>query len=240
MIRTASILIFTLIVFPILAYFFSGPLTELQWQTLIHLSIGAGTIALTCFALSQLTNNYSQVDKIWSIAPVGYAIYIAYAFNWEPRILLMAGVIAIWGIRLTYNFSRRGGYSLKFWEGEEDYRWEVLRKRKEFQNPIVLMLFNLFFVSLYQNFLIMSFTLPLIAAGGHADKPLSWIDFSLATLVIILIVIETIADQQQWEFQGEKHSLKKSGKPLEGRFKTGFIHDGLFGIVRHPNYAAVS
>ncbi len=238
MIKTASLLIVTLIVFPMLAYFFSAPLTELQWHTLQHVFKGATGVALLCFTLSQLTNNYSQVDKIWSIAPIGYAAYIAYAFNWEPRVLLMAVLVAIWGIRLTYNFSRRGGYSLKFWEGEEDYRWEILRKRKEFQNPLALMLFNFFFVSLYQNFLIMSFTLPLIAAAGHPEIPLGLIDLILAFIVIALVVIETIADQQQWDFQGEKHTLIKQGKPLVGRFKSGFIHDGLFGVVRHPNYAA--
>lgn len=34
----------------------------------------------------------------------------------------MAILVNLWGIRLTLNFARKGGYSWKFWEGEEDYR----------------------------------------------------------------------------------------------------------------------
>jgi hypothetical protein len=34
----------------------------------------------------------------------------------------MAAVAAVWGLRLTYNFYRRGGYAWPPWTGEEDYR----------------------------------------------------------------------------------------------------------------------
>ena len=34
----------------------------------------------------------------------------------------MAAVSALWGLRLTYNFYRRGGYAWPPWTGEEDYR----------------------------------------------------------------------------------------------------------------------
>ena len=34
----------------------------------------------------------------------------------------MAAVSAVWGLRLTYNFYRRGGYAWPPWTGEEDYR----------------------------------------------------------------------------------------------------------------------
>jgi steroid 5-alpha reductase family enzyme len=38
------------------------------------------------------------------------------------RLVLMAAVSAVWGLRLTYNFYRRGGYGWPPWSGEEDYR----------------------------------------------------------------------------------------------------------------------
>jgi steroid 5-alpha reductase family enzyme len=34
----------------------------------------------------------------------------------------MAALAAVWGLRLTYNFYRRGGYAWPPWTGEEDYR----------------------------------------------------------------------------------------------------------------------
>jgi hypothetical protein len=38
------------------------------------------------------------------------------------RLVVMAAVAAVWGLRLTYNFYRRGGYAWPPWTGEEDYR----------------------------------------------------------------------------------------------------------------------
>jgi len=51
------------------------------------------------------------------------------------------------------------------------------------------------------------------------------------------VVFETVADQQQWNFQGEKKRQSAAGK-LEGRYARGFIADGLWSRARHPNYFA--
>jgi steroid 5-alpha reductase family enzyme len=85
-------------------------------------------VALTCFVVSELTNNCSQVDKLWSITPILYTWLFAFESDWSPRLVLMAVLATIWGVRLTYNFGRRGAYKLKFWEGHEDYRWDVCVK----------------------------------------------------------------------------------------------------------------
>ena len=167
-----------------------------------------------------------------------YGWYFAYASHWQPRLVVMAALITIWGVRLTYNFSRRGAYKLKFWEGEEDYRWEVLRKKPEFQGRFRWMLFNLFFISLYQHFLILLFTLPAIVAWQGKDKPLYWADYLLAGLYVALVFIEWLADQQQWDFQTEKYRKKNAGLPLNEQEQQGFLSSGLWAKVRHPNYAA--
>lgn len=95
-----------------------------------------------------VSKNNSQVDKLWSIVPIYYVWHMTALGLWDPRMILMSVLVSLWGIRLTYNFARRGAYSWKFWSGEEDYRWEVLRKRKGFNNPIIWMLFNLFLSAL--------------------------------------------------------------------------------------------
>jgi len=149
---------------------------------------------------------------------------------------LMALLVTAWGFRLTYNFSRRGGYSWKFWTGEEDYRWAVLQAKPEFAARWKWMLFNLLFISLYQMGLILLMTLPAVRSLDGA--PLAWTDYLLAALLLFFLVIETIADQQQWNYQREKRKLMDTGAELPEKFQKGFVHSGLWGLIRHPNYAA--
>ena len=234
--KTVLILIFTLIIVPLIAFNFDDPLRPLQEMTLFKLGKLYIAMALICFLVSSLSRNYSQVDKLWSIMPVAYAWIAAYESDWEMRIVLMAVLVSIWGIRLTYNFARRGGYSWKFWSGEEDYRWAILRKKPEFQAPWKWMLFNFFFISLYQMGLILLMTLPIVKSMG--GRPLTVADILLALLLLGFVIIETIADQQQWDYQKEKYRRLKGQEKLTGIYSLGFTHTGLWAKVRHPNYAA--
>lgn len=237
MIRTALLLIFTLVVVPLFAYYFDASPNDLQREILLGLLWITSGIAAYCFILGELTKNYSQVDKLWSITPIIYSWYIAYASGFTDRGILMAVLVSLWGIRLTFNFARRGGYSWKFWTGEEDYRWPVLRQMSPMDKPWVFSLFNLFFISTYQNFLILLFTLPaLYAIGGN--QALNWMDYVAAILIVVLVLIEFLADQQQYNFQTEKHRRIKAGEALDGIYAKGFVGEGLWSIVRHPNYMA--
>lgn len=161
---------FTAIVLPIISYNFDDPLTEQQLDALIL--VGKLAFAKTCFVfiVSTISGNVSQVDKLWSLMPPIYAWAVVVFTGAHPRQILVASLITVWGARLTYNFARKGGYSWKFWDGEEDYRWAVLRKKPGFSNPIVWFIFNLGFISFYQSFLIAGFaTLPMIIS--ISDKP---------------------------------------------------------------------
>jgi steroid 5-alpha reductase family enzyme len=83
-----------------------------------------------CFIVGELSRNNSQVDKLWSIVPIYYVWHMTLlAPELSERMVLMAVLVSIWGARLTFNFARRGAYTWRFWAGEEDYRWEELRKR---------------------------------------------------------------------------------------------------------------
>ena len=160
---------------------------------------------------------------------------MTYLADWNERMVLMSILVTIWAIRLTYNFARRGAYTWKFWAGEEDYRWEVLRKRPGFNKPFIWMLFNLFFICSYQNILIFLFTIPILTVVGD-NSPLNWIDYLLSFLFVLFVLLEFAADNQQYVFQTEKHRRMKAGEAL-GDYEKGFIDTGLWGIVRHPNYA---
>lgn len=238
MVKTILLLILALIIVPVAAYYFDDPLNEHQRTIILNgLYFALGTAALT-FITAEITRNCSQIDKLWSILPVIYIWYIAYESDWNTRIVLMAVLITCWGARLTFNFARRGGYSWKFWTGEEDYRWEILRQNPALNKRWKWTLFNFGFISFYQSLLIYSFTFPAIMATQGNDTPLNWMDFVCMTVFILLLIIETVADQQQYDYQTEKYRRKNAGEPLTGMYAQGFISRGLFKYVRHPNYAA--
>ena len=238
MIKTIFLLLFAVIIIPFIAFFFDDPLLPVQKEMLMNMVYLMSGVAISCFVLSLITNNCSQVDKLWSVIPIVYVWYFAYAGGFDPRMTLMAILVTIWGVRLTYNFGRRGGYSWKFWTGEEDYRWEVLKKNPALSGKVRWTLFNFFFISFYQLTLILFFTLPMVVAYQGKDKPLGVWDLILALIIIGLVVIETIGDQQQYNYQTEKYRRKNAGEKLEGDYAKGFIDTGLWGKVRHPNYSS--
>ncbi len=237
-VSTAILLIVTLLVLPVTSYFFGTGLGPLEIRAL-YLVVTITTIAVAfCFILGEVTDNTSQVDKIWSLLPIAYVWIFASFGNYSPRLLIMAILVTIWGLRLTYNFSRHGAYRLKFWTGREDYRWEVLRQKKEFQPRWKWSLFNLFFISGYQNILILLFTLPALVALQYNTQPLGKLDFLAAALMLFFILFETIADNQQWRYQSDKWSIINNGEELSGDYRKGFLDKGLWGHSRHPNYFA--
>jgi steroid 5-alpha reductase family enzyme len=234
----AALLGLSVIACPIL-YFCVGPaLDQEQLAVLYLLLIIMGASALYCFIVGEITHNNSQMDKLWSLLPETYLWIIAAKGNWNPRLIVMAALATLWGIRLTINFARKGAYHLKFWEGKEDYRWQVLRAKKEFQPRWKWMLFNLFFISIYQNLLVLLITIPALASL-HSEVAFGWIDYLASGLMMAFLVYEMIADEQQWRFQSEKWKLIQSGKKLEELplpYRRGFNTTGLWAYSRHPNY----
>jgi len=237
-VQTAIILIVTLLVVPVFTYFFGIPLGPVEREALNTVVIIAAAVAAYCFILGEATNNVSQVDKLWSLIPIAYVWVIAWYGDFSPRLILMSTMVTLWGLRLTYNFSRHGAYSLKFWTGTEDYRWEVLRKKPEFQPRWKWTLFNLFFISGYQNTLILLFTLPALVALQYNDNQIGMFDYLLAAIMLGFLIFETIADQQQWNFQSKKWGMIKSGQEPTGDYAKGFLDKGLWSLSRHPNYFA--
>jgi steroid 5-alpha reductase family enzyme len=256
-------------------------------------------LSVLTFVVSERTENYSQVDKLWSLAPPVYAwILVA-----DSRTFLMALLVTGWGIRLTHNFHRRGGYSWPPWiQGGEDYRWRYLRDGFYFprlrNDRVLWTAFNFGFISVYQNLLLLCITTPSVVAhivavrcrseyydddpsrhhqkGGNLEtnglaytwssspsydwSTLNGLD-ALATILFgLFLILESIADNQQYRFQQEKHrrrsmmassaasttgssNTSNDGPPapsllMEGEYADGFTRSGLFAIVRKPNYAA--
>ena len=236
----ATLLVLSIIVCPLL-YFTVGPaLDDKQLEVLKILGIIAACSAAFCFIVGELTGNNSQMDKLWSLLPIAYTWVIAIKGGMGIRLVVMAVLATLWGIRLTFNFARKGAYKLKFWEGVEDYRWAVVRSGPAFKKRWTWALFDLGFISIYQNALVLMTTFPALVAM-QSDKPFGWVDGMAAILMLGFIIWETIADEQQWAFQTKKYALLKEGRKLEelpAPYDKGFNTLGLWGHSRHPNYFA--
>ncbi|KQX08375.1 MULTISPECIES: DUF1295 domain-containing protein [unclassified Leifsonia] len=191
----------------------------------VCLWICAGTIVGT-WLLSVLTREYSWVDRIWSISPVVYVwVFAAASGLGDARLVLMATLVTLWGARLTFNFARKGGYA----RGGEDYRWAALRARMP--KP-AFQIFNLLFIAGYQNVLILGMTLSAFTVYQAVPTPLGLADLLVAALFLVLLVGETVADQQQWNFHQGKKAEIASGRVPSVRF----LQTGLFRYSRHPNF----
>jgi len=190
-------------------------------EPLLIAVIAAGAVSAFAWIASLVTKDCSWVDRLWSIAPIGYVWIFAIASGFDARATLMAVLVTAWGARLTFNFARKGGYS-----GVEDYRWPILRAR---MRPWQFQVFNLLFIVLFQNAVILLMTLPIHTAFEHRGGPLTAADAVLAIAFLACLAGETVADEQQWRFQ----AAKRAGGP---EFRPRFVQSGLWRYSRHPNY----
>ncbi|KAJ4360945.1 uncharacterized protein N0V89_001514 [Didymosphaeria variabile] len=196
------------------------------------------------FIVSEINKNYSQVDRLWSILPViynsHYALWAHLAGLPTQRMDHVMAVTILWGARLTFNYWRKGGYTV----GSEDYRWNIV---KDYAGPVVMFIFNIVFISLAQNILLFAITSPtyvLLLCSRVTGNELTFYDSVFSKLIFVLVLMEFFADQQQWNFHGAKDAYKKTAKvPKEygytrEQLDRGFNTSGLWAWSRHPNFAA--
>ncbi len=220
--RNKQILLFfaLIICISIIAFKISNnPLT-----CVIYLILFSATIT---YIFNSLTNEYSWTDRLWSTLPIVISLF--YYFKTLNNVLLIVTIlITLWGLRLTFNFARKGGYS-----NSEDYRWAYLREK--INSKIKWQLFSLLFIAFYQQLLFIGFTLPLYLLSKEPIY-LNKYTYIFSIIAILFLSIETIADQQQWIFQESKYGRLEKRDKLKKDYEQGFLSSGLFSLSRHPNY----
>ena len=212
--------------------------------TTVNYALCAFWVVLS-LAVGVATDNLSQVDKLWSLTPWMYVWVYAWHDLKNVRLAVMALVATVWGIRLTLNFNRRGGYTWPPWEGEEDYRWEYVRKMfSKKESPIKWHLFHLGFVCFFQHAVLLWIALPAQVVYANRDNahPFGYADVALTALILGLLAFEAVADEEQYEFQTRKHALLRrfngDKRKLPAPYSHGFVHGGVWALSRHPNYFA--
>ncbi|KAF2176452.1 DUF1295-domain-containing protein [Zopfia rhizophila CBS 207.26] len=191
---------------------------------------------------AEVNKNYSQVDRLWSILPVvyncHYTIWAHLVGVPTQRLDHVMAVSILWGARLTFNYWRKGGYSI----GSEDYRWEYLKK---YLGPVWMFVFDVGFISLGQILLLFAITTPtyiLLLAARLTGNGMSTFDNLFSRLIFSFIILEFFADQQQWNYHKAKAQYQSTAKPPQNytreQMDRGFNTSGLWAWSRHPNFAA--
>ncbi|KAF2476936.1 DUF1295-domain-containing protein [Lindgomyces ingoldianus] len=223
-----------------------GALRELYTSTNPLITALAFSLFLAGVVLivSEANRNYSQVDRLWSIIPVvyncHYALWAHLVGLRSQRLDHVMAVSILWGARLTFNYWRKGGYSV----GSEDYRWEYV---KNYAGPTWMFIFNIGFISLGQCLLLFAITSPtyiLLLTSRLTPDTMSTYDNLFSRLMFFLVLVEFFADQQQWTFYLARTKYRATAKlPKDQKFTReqldrGFNTTGLFAWSRHPNFAA--
>lgn len=187
-----------------------------------------GLLIMVCvvtWAVSVRSGSAAWLDRLWSITPVVYAWVIAGSVGFvDTRVNLLAVLVTLWGVRLTFSYARKGGYG----RGVQDYRWAIVRAGMSAGGWRA---FHALFISGYQQLLLLLIVLPLGVAAEYST-PVGWVDWVLAAVFLLLLVGEGVADGQQWRFQQAKRARLDAGEPMGD----GFVSSGLFRLSRHPHF----
>ena len=176
-----------------------------------------GTIVIFLFGMS--FRNSSLYDPYWSVIPIVIALFwLATPVVTDVNItrgVLATLLVALWGLRLTYNCFRR-------WTNmaHEDFRYQDFRKSWGKFYFVV----DLFGIQLMPTLMVFAACLPLYPVTAVSNTPLNILDLVAVLVTLGAIVFETISDQHLQKYL-------TSNPPAGSVCKVG-----LWQYSRHPNY----
>jgi steroid 5-alpha reductase family enzyme len=191
-----------------------GPTTGRLWLDTLIADLLA---TLVVFGFSRAYRNSSFYDAYWSVVPPLLLLY--WWIETVPyvdalRCTLVAVVVVLWAIRLTFNWIR-GFPGLQ----HEDWRYPMFRERAgrwEFLADLVA----IHLIPTVQVFVGM---LPVYVAVTRPGTGLPWLAWLAAFIGVAAVVLEFVADQQMYDFA----KTRKPGQAMDR---------GLWSWSRHPNY----
>lgn len=184
-----------------------------NWSLYLYSFYAIGTFALFGWMLSLMTNKVSHVDSMWSLFFIlaGYSVALL-NYDSSPRILIVLGLLSLWGVRLSVHISWRN-------IAHEDPRYMAIRNNNE---P------NFWLKSLYIVFglqAVLAWVISLSIYGAlDGQAPLNALDYLGLALVLFGLYWEVLADWQLQQFKADPANAKR------------VLDTGLWRYSRHPNY----
>lgn len=177
----------------------------------------AATVVVFCFSLA--FRNSSLFDAYWSLAPMAIAIYWAQRpeiVGVNPvRLALVLALVLFWGIRLTWNWTRR-------WQGLDDEDWrcvEIARRAGAFRWPA-----SFIAVHIGPTLVLLAALLPVYVVMAVGREPVGYFDFFAFAVTLGAILLESRADKELARYS--------AASPSPG----DFLATGIWAWSRHPNY----
>lgn len=189
-----------------------SPLTQTLMMNLLVIAI----IMLALWVVGIVRRDASIVDPFWGTGFVIVA-WMSMQLNSpaEFRVLLLAGLVTAWGLRLSLFLLWRN------WGHDEDRRYAAMRAHHGSRFWWI----SLGSVFLLQGAILWFVSLPIqVAAVRNMSDPLGWQDAIGIVLWIVGLLFETVGD---WQLAHFKANPENSGRVMDR---------GLWRYTRHPNY----
>ncbi len=185
----------------------------------IYLLAGLLTLGLMIllWLLSLALRNSSIVDIFWGtgFVIVTWAAFLLGEEGYLPRKVLVAGLVTLWGLRLSIHILRRN------WGKPEDFRYAKWRE----ENGARWWWVSLFKVFLLQGVLLWIISAPLVAAEvGSTPTSLGVLEALAVVIWAIGFFFESVGD---WQLARFKADPANRGRLLDR---------GVWRYTRHPNY----
>jgi len=174
---------------------------------------------LVVFFISTIIKNTSLYDPYWNIAPVVIVFYFL-LFPQGPktdsiRYIIVFILVALWSIRLTYNW-------LRGWRGLKHEDWRYMHYRDKMGRKFWFI--NLTGLQLMPTILVYLGSMSLYPAVSLRKNSFGLLDIIALIITLGSILLETIADQQLYRFIKNREDSQQN------------IAHGLWKYSRHPNY----
>jgi steroid 5-alpha reductase family enzyme len=174
-------------------------------------------LMILLWLLSVALRNSSIVDIFWGtgFVVVAWTAFLLTPDGFLPRKLLLAGLVSVWGLRLSTHILRRN------WGKPEDFRYARWRE----ESGRRWWWFSFFKVFLLQGILLWIISTPLIAAQvSRLPGRLGWLDALGVVVWAIGFFFEAVGDAQLERFKADPANKGK------------LLATGVWRYTRHPNY----
>ena len=193
--------------------FVYSPWESPLWSIMLADIVGTVVVFSFSFAFS----NSSFYDPYWSSAPLVFALvwWLGAGTSADTtRAVILIGLVALWGARLTWNFLR--GFSDI---SHCDWRYRDLEE----QHGRLFWPVSFFGIHFFSTALVFMGCIPLYLAIT-SPLPMGAVEWIGAGIMLAATVIEATADQQLLHF------VQNNDDPDR------YIQEGLWAWSRHPNY----